>query len=242
MVLILLMKAMSDSQWIGSVKCFLTGRNCGTNSRRSASRALDDDELHVVWRAAQELPAPHGDVVRMLVLTGARLNEIGRMTWAEVDFDRKLWTLPAERAKNGRALALPLSDQALEILCRRSTTRDGDFVFAVNGAPVANWSRMKQRLDELAGLSTPFVLHDLRRSTVTGLARIGVDLPVIERIVNHASGSFRGIVSTYQKYSFEPEMRKALDHWGLYVENLPARTIITMPVEAADSRQLEAAA
>jgi hypothetical protein len=63
------------------------------------------------------------------------------------------------------------------------------------------------------------------------LARIGVDLPVIERIVNHASGSFRGIVSTFQKYSFEPEMRKALDRWGLYVENLP-RTIIARPVEA----------
>jgi hypothetical protein len=91
---------------------------------------------------------------------------------------------------------------------------------------------MKRRLDELAGLQVPFVLHDLRRSVVTGLARIGVDLPVIERIVNHASGSFRGIVSTYQKYSFEPEMRKALDRWGVYVENLP-RTIIARPVVEA---------
>jgi hypothetical protein len=72
----------------------------------------------------------------------------------------------------------------------------------------------------------------LRRSVVTGLARIGVDLPIIERIVNHASGSFRGIVSTYQKYSFEPEMRKALDRWGVYVENLP-RTIIARPVVEA---------
>jgi integrase len=167
------------------------------------------------------------------------LNEIGRMTWQEIDFDRKLWTLPAERAKNGRALTLPLSNQALTIL-EAQPRGESDFVFAIDGTPVANWSRIKQRLDELAGLP-PFVIHDLRRSVVTGLARIGVDLPVIERIVNHASGSFRGIVSTYQKYSFEPEMRKALDHWGLYVENLPARTIIARPVEAADTRQLEAA-
>jgi hypothetical protein len=82
------------------------------------------------------------------------------------------------------------------------------------------------------GVSAPFVLHNLRRSVVTGLARIGVDLPIIERIVNHASGSFRGIISTYQKYSFEPEMRKALDRWGVYVENLP-RTIIARPVVEA---------
>jgi hypothetical protein len=74
---------------------------------------------------------------------------------------------------------------------------------------------------------------------VTGLARIGVDLPVIERIVNHASGSFRGIVSTYQKYSFEPETRKALDRWGQYIENLP-RTIIARPVEAVARNYLRA--
>jgi integrase len=130
-------------------------------------------------------------------------------------------------------LTLPLSDQAIDILQNcKMPARDSEFVFAVDGAPVANWSRMKRRLDELGGLSAPFVLHDLRRSVVTGLARIGVDLPIIERIFNHASGSFRGIVSTYQKYSFEPEMRKALDCWGVYVENLP-RTIIARPVVEA---------
>jgi integrase len=137
-----------------------------------------------------------------------------------------------QTGKNGRALTLPLSDQALAILFRLHPESGSEFVFAVNGAPVAIWSRMKRRLDELAGLPAPFVIHDLRRSVVTGLARIGVDLPVIERIVNHTSGSFRGIVSTYQKYSFEPQMRTALDRWGLYVENLK-HTMIAKPVEAS---------
>jgi hypothetical protein len=92
-------------------------------------------------------------------------------------------------------LALPLSDQALAILFRLQPEGDSELVFAVNGRAIGNWSRPKRRLDELAGLSAPFVIHDLRRSTVTGLARIGVDLPVNEKIVNHQSGSFRGIVS-----------------------------------------------
>jgi integrase len=102
----------------------------------------------------------------MLILTGARLNEIGRMTWAEVDFDRKLWTLPASRAKNGRTLTLPLSDQALVILGAQprgtnvpsdaserteeaggngtNVPPESEFVFAVKGAPVANWSSAQE--------------------------------------------------------------------------------------------------
>lgn len=182
---------------------------------RARDRALDDSELAAVWQAAQELGEPFAGVLHMLILTGARLNEIGRMTWQEIDFDRKVWTLPASRAKNGRALALPLSDQALAIL--ESQPHDSEFVFAVDGRPISNWSRPKRRLDELAGLASAFVIHDLRRSAVTGLAALGVALPVIEKIANHASGSFRGIVSTYQRYSFEPEMRAALQLWADHV-------------------------
>jgi hypothetical protein len=101
---------------------------------------------------------------------------------------------------------------------------DSKFVFSPGGTAPSGFSRAKTRLDGLiAKLNdgepiAPWILHDIRRSTASGLAAQGVNLPVIERCLNHVSGSFAGIVGVYQRYDFADEMRAAMDRWGRYVE------------------------
>ena len=186
-------------------------------------RALDDRELKIVLRAARKVGWPFGALVELLALTGARLREASNMTWEEVKFDEKLWRIPANRTKNKRQHEIPLSDQAIAIL--RSTPRiygKAGYVFTLTGtAPIASFSWNRQKLDKACVEPVaPWVLHDLRRVFATGLARLGVNLPVIERCLNHASGSFAGIVAVYQKHKFADEMRDAFQRWGDHVEQL----------------------
>jgi integrase len=166
-------------------------------------------------------------MIQLLGLTGARVREISEARWTEFDLMKQIWSLPAQRAKNNRAHEVPLSASALAILDSLPRFERCDYVFTINGrAPVNGLSRAKRRLDQamLAQLDgaalEPFVLHDIRRSVATGLAKLGVDLHVIERCLNHVSGTFGGIVSVYQKHKFEDGMRRALDAWALHIERL----------------------
>ena len=65
-----------------------------------------------------------------------------------------------------------------------------------------------------------WTLHDLRRTAASGMARLNINLPVIEKVLNHSSGSFAGIVGVYQKHTFAEEKRKALETWGAFVSDL----------------------
>lgn len=100
--------------------------------------------------------------------------------------------------------------------------RGSEFVLTTNGrVPASGFGRHKDRLETLLPADMPrWVVHDLRRSVATGLARIGVDLPTIEKVLNHVGGAFAGIVGVYQRHDFIEEMRRALDRWGEHVERL----------------------
>src|SRR5262249_25003658 len=97
-----------------------------------------------------------------------------------------------------------------------------DFVFSSNGAAsVSGYSKAKRRFDALLPADMPpWRLHDLRRTAASGMARLGVNLPVIEKVLNHSSGSFVGIVGVYQKHSFADEKRAALEAWGRNIDAL----------------------
>ena len=118
------------------------------------------------------------------------------MEWAEIDLDRATWTIPSSRSKNHRAHMLPLSPQALEII-QALPRFDLRFVFSPGKTAPSGFSRAKTRLDGLiAKLNggepiAPWVLHDIRRSMASGLAGLGVNLPVIERCLNHVTGVCR---------------------------------------------------
>src|ERR1019366_3120750 len=116
------------------------------------------------------------------------------------------------------------------------------FVFTTTrDAAVSDFSRAKDRLDaavEAASLTKGakrpehWVFHDLRRTMASGMARLGIQLPVIEKVLNHSSGSFRGIVGVYQRHSYADEKRQALDAWASFVQSTVSGTkpanVVTM--------------
>ena len=178
-------------------------------------RVLSDDELACVWRGAEGVAYPFGPAIRLLILTAARRDEVGSMMFAEVDFATRVWTLPAERSKNGMEHVIPLSGTALSILqsIPRIAKRDG-FVFTTTGeTAVSGWSKAKATLDAASGVAD-WRLHDIRRTVASGMAALGIALPVVEKILNHTSGSFGGVAGVYQRHDFAGEKRDALDKWA----------------------------
>jgi integrase len=204
-------------------------------AERARDRVLFDDELRLVWQAADKLGGTFGPLVKLLALTGQRRDEVARMRWEEIDIENRLWTLPAERTKNNQPHEVPLSKAALAILERVPRTKESPFVFTTNGgaSPASGYSKNKRRLDALLPAGMPsWRLHDLRRTCASGMARLGVNLPVIEKVLNHASGSFAGIVGVYQRHSFADEKRAALEAWGNFVaaliESKPASKVVRL--------------
>jgi integrase len=190
-------------------------------------RLLTDAEIVTFWQACDRLGPPYDALFKLLLLTGCRLREAARMTRGELAGG--VWTISGGRTKNHRALSLTLPPMALDIIAGVPVIEsEAGFVFTTNGqTPVSDFSRAKKLLDttmaKLAGQPVPgFRLHDLRRTFVSGLAALGVPLPVIERCVNHISGSFAGIVRVYQRHEFVNEKREALERWATYVAGLVA--------------------
>jgi integrase len=181
---------------------------------RVRERVLDDDEIARLWKVLDEIGGPTAAAVQVLLLTGQRRNEIALLKWSsEVKGDTL--TLPAERMKGKQGHTVPLSTQAAAIIATQH--RIGEQVF-VHEAP--HFDRLKREIDARMGDVPKWVVHDLRRSVASGMARIGIAVPVIEKILAHRSGTFRGIVGTYQRHSFLPEMAAAMQRWGDHIERL----------------------
>jgi integrase len=208
-------------------------------AERSRDRVLTDGELRKVWRATDKITGPFGALVKLLILTGQRRDEVAQLCWAEIDLGNRLWVLPAERVKNNRPHEVPLSDPAIAVLTALPRIADSDFVLTTNGdTPASGYSKGKRRLDALLPPDIPgWRLHDIRRTVASGMARLGINLPVIEKVLNHSSGSFAGIVSVYQKHSFADEKRRALDTWAAFVADLvcdrPRRNVVRLGAHSA---------
>jgi integrase len=177
----------------------------------SRDRVLTPDELKRLWRGLGN--GHFADIVRLLLLTGQRRTEIGRLTWAEVDLDRKLIVLAPERTKNGRLHEVPLSTQALAILARQD--QRGEFVFS----KFMNWFVGKAKLDQRIAIA-PWTLHDLRRSCSTWMAEIGVLPHIIEAVLNHRSGHKQGVAGRYNWAKYADEMRSALQRWADHLDRI----------------------
>jgi integrase len=177
---------------------------------RRRERVLFDDELAALWRATDGA-GPFNGIMRLLLLTGQRREEVAGMTWTELSNDLSTWTIPANRAKNAATHIVPLSAPAQELL--RGVHRFGELVFPGLRGAFNGWSKAKTALDAKSGV-TNWRLHDLRRTAATGLQRLGVRLEVTEQVLNHVSGSRAGIVGVYQRHDFASEKRAALEAWG----------------------------
>jgi integrase len=186
---------------------------------QARERYLNDGEIAALW-AACEHDAIFGAAVRLLILTGCRRNEVAEMTWAEIDADARVWTLPAERSKNKKPHVVPLSPLASRIIGGVPRIAGCPYVFSTTGkGPIANFDQFKKRLDARLNLE-PWRIHDLRRSCASGLQRLGVRLEVTESVLGHRSGSFRGIVRVYQRHDFADEKRAALERWSDHIESI----------------------
>jgi integrase len=175
-------------------------------------RVLTDDEVAAIWRST-DVPGPFNGIVRMLILTGQRRDEVAGMIWAELSDDT--WIIPPGRTKNNATHIIPLNTPAQDLL--RSAPRLGELVFPGRRGPFNGWSKAKATLDAKSGV-TDWRLHDLRRTMATGLQRLGVRLEVTEQVLNHVSGSRAGIVGIYQRHDFAAEKRVALEAWGAHVQ------------------------
>jgi integrase len=178
-------------------------------------RVLNDQELAQVILAARAMNGPYGGIVELLALTGQRREEVARMKWDELDLVKRVWTLPKSRTKNAKEHLVHLSEQAITVLKRAN--KKGPFVFSVLGTkPFQKFSKAKRRLDQLSGV-TGWRLHDLRRTCVSGMARLGIAPHVADKILNHQAGTISGVAAVYQRHEFLSERRQALDAWGAHV-------------------------
>jgi integrase len=186
-------------------------------------RVLTDAELSGIW-VGTDGSADHDHIVRLLLLTGARREEVGAMAWGEISGE--IWTLPAVRAKNNRAHEVPLGPLARAQL---PAPREGRaLVFGEGGGGFSGWSRCKDRLDKRVGF-TGWTLHDLRRTFATRLSDLGVQPHVVEALLNHASGHKAGVAGIYNRSGYTSEKRAALLIWEAHI-----RALVGLPAEAAN--------
>ncbi len=193
--------------------------NTGKNQERSRARVLSPAELKLVWDnvGADDQGNQYASIIKLLLLTGARANDIACLGWSEIA-DGQI-VLPAERVKNQREHVLPLSPAAAEII-ERQPKRDGrDLIFGDRAGGFSGWSRCKERLDariaKANGKPLPaFTVHDLRRSVATHMAEIGVQPHIIEAVLNHVSGHKGGIAGIYNRATYEKDKRDASIRWA----------------------------
>ncbi len=181
-------------------------------------RVLSDAELVGVILAARKIGGPYGAIVELLALTGQRREEVACLGWEELDLVERVWTIPKARTKNGKAHVVHLSKQSLAVL--QGADRRGPLMFTLLGSkPFQDFTRAKRRLDQLSGV-TGWRLHDLRRTCVSGMARLGVAPHVADKILNHQAGTISGVAAVYQRHEFLAERRAALDLWGVHIDQL----------------------
>jgi len=183
--------------------------------KKPRERVLSEPELVEVWNACED--DDFGAIIKLLILTGQRREEIGGLRFEEVRDG--VIVLPLSRTKNKRAHAIPLSAPAQAILARRPS-QEGDFVFC-GAQAFASWSRGKSLLDASVAAAgarfAPWTVHDIRRSVATGMAELGIMPHIIEAVLNHVSGHKAGIAGVYNRATYEREKRAALATWADHV-------------------------
>ena len=193
----------------------------GTNKQEEngpRERSLSDAEAATVWLEAPE--NDYGRIVRLILLTGCRRNEISALQWPEIDLKEKTITLPGERAKNKQKHVVPLSDAAAAILKDIPQRANRDFVFGVGKGGYSGYSKSKAEFDALVALKEDWTLHDLRRTVRTGLGKLGIQPHIAEATLNHLPPK---LIRTYDRNTYADEKRAALDQWATHLKTIVAQ-------------------
>jgi integrase len=189
-------------------------------------RVLDDEEMRRVWEASGLLAAKPRCFLRLLVLTGCRVSEAAGIAMGELDLAARRWTIPASRAKNRRAITLPLHplllDELASVVPDPPPSADYRLLGRTKGSWLSGISGIKEALDKLSGV-TSWTMHDLRRTCRTGMARLGVLTAHAESALNHVSGR-TALERTYDVHHYAPEMIAAIERWQAHVAFLVGET------------------
>jgi integrase len=163
-------------------------------------------------------------VIKLLLLTGCRCDEIGELEWSEVSADNDVISLPSSRTKNRRPHIVSVPAVGRDLIAAQPRT--GRFVFSRSGglAPISGWSKAKERVDKAAGIATPWKIHDLRRTAATKMAELGVSPHIVEAALNHVSGSKGGIAGVYNRHQYAAERKAALELWASHLQGIVSGT------------------
>lgn len=176
---------------------------------RQRQRVLTEDELRTFWKATEPgelddtMARPMSAFWRLRLVTAQRALEVNTMRWADLDLDNAVWTIPPERSKNGLAHRVPLSPAALGIIA--ALPQFDPYVLAG-----ARGNRQRYEAAKLIPVDD-FKGHDLRRTAASYMASAGVPRLHIGKVLNHAE---RGVTAVYDRHSYDPEKRVALDTWA----------------------------
>ena len=209
----------------------------GTNKQEEngpRERSLSDAEAAAVWLAAPE--NDYGNIVRLILLTGCRRNEISSLQWPEINLKEKTITLPGERTKNKQTHVVPLSNAAVAILKDIPQRANRDFVFGVGKGGYSGYSKSKAEFGEHVALKEPWTLHDLRRTVRTGLGKLGIQPHIAEATLNHLPPK---LIRTYDRNKYESEKRAALEQWATHLKTIVAQATgaNVEPLRKSDGRK-----
>ena len=194
----------------------------------SRNRVLSDDEIHTLWVGLPKALARSVEcqrIIKLCLVTVQRVGEVAGMVPAELDLKAREWRLPGERIKNGHAHVVPLSDLAIEIIKEAmADAGEGAPLFpagngslppaAVRADDTAGQRNEEERPHGRFGIA-PWSAHDLRRTALTGMARLGVAPIVLGHVANHRTTTRAGItLAVYNQYTYATEKRAALDLWA----------------------------
>jgi integrase len=197
----------------------------GTDKKKEASRdrILSDEELTAIWLACPE--SDYGRIVRLLMLTGQRREEIGGLRNSEIAIgaDGAQLQLPGARTKNKRPHIVPLSERAIDVLNANPERVGRDCLFGEGEGGFSGWGRAKKSLDAKLKLKEEWTLHDLRRTAATRMADLGVQSHIIEAVLNHVSGHKAGVAGIYNRSAYSKEKREALELWANHLRVIVAK-------------------
>src|SRR5260370_29248909 len=183
----------------------------------SRDRVLTDQELAAIILGARQMPQSYGRIVELLALTGQRRQEVAGLKPNELDEKTRTWTIPGSRTKNKKAHIAHLSEPAWKVIARNP---EGALIFGTStGKRFQAFGKGKRALDEICGVAA-WRLHDLRRTIVSGMARLGVPPHVADKILNHQAGTLSGVAAVYQRHGFLTDGKGALERWGAHVEQI----------------------
>ncbi len=220
-----------DQEWLSSSPLARMKRRL---KERARDRVLADDEIRWFWKGCDKLGWPFGPLFQLLLLSAQRRAEVANLEWRELDLTKRTWLIPRERTKSDRAHEVALSALAVEILSSLPRTSP-QYVFSLSGHPVCGFNKGKKRLEqhmdalrrkelglpEHAAPIENWSLHDLRRSATTHMAeRLKIGPHIVDKILNHNSGTIRGVAATYNRAELLDERRAALEAFGRYIASL----------------------